>query len=138
MAQDKPRPNRTYKLGDIVAQEKTPDQNNSPFNFDRRLPGWHPDSDVEDVPGNPPTSKPKPLLIEEAIFKRQKTGRFGPFPVPGQKTGAGVPFAEPPPGASHADWHSFNKWILGGPIPKTPDDVRTEGAMTTLVRQLAV
>jgi len=96
------------------------------------MPAWHPDADVDSA------GKPKPLFIEEAIFQNENTRKFGPFPMPGQKTGVNVSFAEPPNDAPDADWRSFNKWILGGSIPNPPADIKTEKAMTTMLRELAV
>jgi hypothetical protein len=102
-----------------------------------RIPGWHPDADVLE---DPKTKKcnPKSLFLAEALFKSDSTQRYGPFPAPGQTTGARIPFSEPLPNATDADWRSFNKWMLGGGLPRQQDDVRREPVMTTLLRQLAV
>jgi len=130
----KPRPNESYKLGDITDHEKLPAGHTKKFKFDRRMPGWRPDADVQvDSHGN---KERKSLFIEEAL-RRGEDGKFKPFPVPRHPKGTGKAFEEPGKNGTAEEWKAFNEWILGGPISDPPQDLKDEPALTTLLRELA-
>jgi hypothetical protein len=83
-----PKKTYTYKLGAIELQPQ-----HSPFRFDIRMPGWHPDGDDKG-------SGRVDLFIEEAI--KISNNKFEPFPPA---------FAE-----ATADPRG---WITGEPLPAT-------------------
>jgi hypothetical protein len=106
-------PTNTYGLGSVC-----PDPDAPTFQLPVREPGWYPDATDTNA------ARGQVVFPEEACQYTKETGAI-PFPVP---------FSDDTPIPNPDD--PTNGWILGGPIPDSPDDPKTY-RFATLIREIA-